>query len=152
MAGAISLLATSVPAFVTMIYRLVFYVESPRFLISNGRFLHARKILEKRHVGIENDYLPKQREFSELVDVETLQTRHVCSQTLSDFPHIFKQPYLCTTLTLLVINSTKAGPFWGLNLFLPSLLADITSNSYFIAFIGYLGQIPGIMLMLIIVE
>ena len=148
-------IATSVPAFVTMIYRLVFYMESPRFLISKGRFVQARKIFEKMARWNRkdlNNYLPKEREFSELVGIETLQTRHVCSQTLRDFLHIFKKPYLRTTLTLLVINSTNAGTFWGVTLFLPSLLADITSNSYFIAFIGYLGQIPGIMLMLIIVE
>ena len=147
--------ATSVPAFVTLAYRLLFYVESPRFLISKGQLSEARKILAKMaHWNGKNlnDYLPQGREFSELVVTETGQTDRNCSQTLDNFLYIFRPPYLRTTLALLVINTTNAATFWGVALFLPSLLAEITTNSYFIAFMGYLGQIPGLMLMLIIVE
>jgi MFS family permease len=150
-------LITSVPAFVTLVYRLVFYVESPRFLISKGRYKAARKILDKmaRWNGKKLDeYLPQTKEFSELVVTDFTESSgcHNLSQTLRNFLYIFKRFYLRTTLSLLVINITNTGAFWGASLFLPSLLADLTSSSYFIAFMGYLGQIPGIILMLIIVE
>lgn len=147
--------ATSAPAFVTLIYRLVFYYESPRFLISKGRYQAARKILAKMALWNKknlDDYLPQGKEFSELVITDFKKSRRNCSETIQNFLFIFKRHYLRTTLALLVINITNAGTFWGVSLFLPSLLSDITSNSYFIAFMGYLGQIPGILLMLIIVE
>ena len=146
---------TSVPAFVTLVYRLVFYVESPRFLISKGRCEAARKILAKmaKWNGKKlDDYLPQGKVFSELVVTDFAMSSRNLSQTLHNFLHIFKRFYLRTTLALLVINITNTGAFWGASLFLPSLLADLTSSSYFIAFMGYLGQIPGILLMLIIVE
>lgn len=148
-------LVTSTPAFVTLVYRLVFYVESPRFLISKGRYKEARKIFAKMARWNQKDldgFLPQEREFSDLVVTDFVQRNQNLSQTLHDFLFIFKRYYLRTTLALLVINTTNAGTFWGASLFLPSLLADVISNSYFIAFMGYLGQIPGILLMLIIVE
>ena len=148
-------IVTSLPAFVTLVYRLLFYVESPRFLISKGQLHRARRILEKmaRWNGKNlSEYLPKEREFSLLVETKTLQTGSGKLGTLYNFFYIFKPLYLRTTLALLIINITNAGSFWGISLFLPSLLTDITSDSYFIAFMGYLGQIPGILLMLIIVE
>ena len=147
-------LASSVPAFITVIYRLVFWVESPRFLISRGRFREARRIFQTMAQWNHRDLdqcLPAEVELSELVETQNLVQRS-WSQALQDFLYIFKPMYLRTTLPLLVINATNAGAFWGISLFLPSLLHDITANSYFIAFMGYLGQIPGILLMLIIVE
>ena len=141
-------IVTSLPAFVTLVYRLLFYVESPRFLISKGQLHRARRILEKMARWNGNEYLPKEREFSLLVETKTLQTGSGKLGTLYNL-NIFKPLYLRTTLALLITN---AGSFWGISLFLPSLLTDITSDSYFIAFMGYLGQIPGILLMLIIVE
>ena len=149
------IIATSAPAFITLIYRLVFYIESPRFLIMKGRYKAARKVLEKMARWNRknlDEFLPREKEFSELVVTNCEERQGNLSQTFRNFLFIFKRFYLRTTLALLVINITNAGTFWGASLFLPSLLADITSNSYFIAFMGYLGQIPGILLMLIIVE
>lgn len=148
-------LFSSVPAFITLIYRLIFYYQSPRFLISKGKYEAARKILAKmcKWNGKDlNNYLPQRKEFSELVVTDFKESKWNCTETIHNFLFIFKRFYLRTTLALLVINTTNAGTFWGASLFIPSLLSDITSNSYFIAFIGYLGQIPGIFLMLIIVE
>ena len=149
-------LATSVPAFVTVAYRLVFHVESPRFLIGKGRLSAARKVFAKMARWNRknlDEILPPEMEFSDLVETAPLQTgRRNLAQTLHNFLQIFKPFYLRTTIALLIINTTNAGTFWGVSLFLPSLLRDITSNNYFIAFMGYLGQIPGILLMLIIVE
>ena len=148
--------ATSVPAFVTVIYRLTFYVESPRFLLSKGRCTAARKVfaqMARWNRKNLDEYLPQELEFSELVETVPLQKgKQNLVQTLHNFLHIFKPFYLRTTIALLIINTTNAGTFWGVSLFLPSLLRDITSDNYFIAFMGYLGQIPGILLMLIIVE
>lgn len=149
-------LATSFPAFVTVAYRLVFHVESPRFLISKGRFTEARRVFDKMARWNRknlDDYLPRELEFCKLVETEPQEpSRGKLSQTLHNFLHIFKPVYLRTTIALMIINTTNAGTFWGVSLFLPSLLHKITPNSYFIAFMGYLGQIPGILLMLIIVE
>ena len=149
-------MATSAPAFVTFIYRLVFNVESPRFFISKGKLSKARKVLEKmaRWNGKNlSECLPEGAELSDVVLTKELRkNKGHWSQTVHDFLYIFKPFYLRTTLALLVINTTNAATFWGISLFLPSLLHKITRSSYFIAFMGYLGQIPGLLLMLIIVE
>lgn len=148
-------LTSSVPAFITFVYRLIFYYQSPRFLISKGKYEAARKILAKmaKWNGKNlDDYLPQRKEFSELIVTDFKESKWNCTKTIQNFLFIFKRHYLPITLPLLVINTTNAGTFWGASLFIPSLLSDITSNGYFIAFMGYLGQIPGILLMLIIVE
>ena len=149
-------LATASPAVVTTIYRVAFHTESPRFLITKGRYKAARKVLArmaKMNGKNLEDFVPREEEFRDIVATDSEQRQgKLFSQTLRNFIGILKPKYLRMTLALAVINITSAGTFWGASLFLPSLLADLTTNSYFIAFMGYLGQIPGILLMLIIVE
>lgn len=151
-------IATSMPAFITVVYRLLFYYESPRFLITKGRYKKARRILAimaKWNRKDLDDFIPSDKLFNDIMYAEFEQEKkktRTLFETLRNMKHIFSKKYIRTTISLIIINVTCAGALWGASLFLPSLLSTMISNNYFIAFMGYLGQIPGILLMLIIVE
>ncbi len=66
---------------------------------------------------------------------------------------LFKPAYARQTLCLSIIFITEMCGYYGSSVFLPGVLEKLgVSNPYFAAFVGFLGQIPGILLMSIIVE
>ena len=51
-----------------------------------------------------------------------------------------------------IIYVTHSVAYFSLALFTPTILHNLIPNNYFTAFVGYLGQIPGVLLTSIIVE
>jgi len=149
-------IATALPSFFSTLYRLVFFIESPRFLIAKGRFAKARKTLSlmARMNGKNlNDFLPEEKEFQYSVSIET-KKKETFVQSFSKFLTIFKPPYLKRTICLSIIYPTETITYYASALFFPAILKEQLgiNNPYFTLFIGYLGQIPGILLMAIILE
>ena len=149
-------IATAIPSFISTLYRLVFFVESPRFLIAKGKFAKARKTLSlmARMNGKNlNDFLPEEKEFQYSVSIEA-KTKETFLQSFSKFLTIFKPPYLNRTICLSIIYPTVTMTYYASALFFPAVLKKQLgiSNPYFTLFVGYLGQIPGILLMAIIIE
>ena len=136
------------------IARLVFHVQSPRYLIARGRFKEARKVLSQmaRINGRNlNDFLPSEADFEKLV-VSVIPTDRNLWQTAKNFRTMFQVPYLKTTILISIVYSLEGMSAYGSTLFLPNVLNKLNVNPYFTTFVGYLGQIPGILLMSIIVE
>ena len=147
-------IAAAIPNFLAMIFRLSFHLQSPRYLIAKGRFSEARKVLSQmaRFNGKNlSDILPDEYELNELVVIET-PNDHNLWKTIKNFGAIFKSPYLKTTVLIGIAYVTEGMSSYGASLFLPIILSRLNVNPYFTAFVGYLGQFPGILLMAIIVE
>ena len=99
-----------------------------------------------------NDFLPEEREFQCIVSVDT-KTEETCLQSFSKFLVIFKPLYLRRTICLTIIYMVETVTYYASSLFLPAVLKKLNVRSpYFTIFVGFLGQIPGILLMSIIIE
>ena len=147
-------IAAAIPNFLAMIFRLMFHLQSPRYLIAKGRFSEARKVLSQMAcINGKNlsDLLPEEFELNELVVIET-PNDHNLWKTIQNFGAIFKSPYLRTTVLIGIAYVIEGMSSYGATLFLPNILSRLNVNPYFTAFVGYLGQFPGILLMAIIVE
>ena len=147
-------IAASIPSLFAVFFRLVFHLQSPRYLIARGRFKEARNVLSQmaRINGKKlSDFLPDEIKFQKLVAIET-QTNRSLWQTVLDFRIIFKSPYLKRTVLISIVYVLEGMSAYGAVLFLPNILNKLNVNPYFTSFVGYLGQIPGVLLMSIIVE
>ena len=77
---------------------------------------------------------------------------NVCSQFWKSLASIFKPPYLRMTVPISLIYVTSSTAYVCSSIFLLRILKEFGTDPYFTSFTGYLGQIPGILLMSIIVE
>ena len=148
------IIATAIPILFAALFRLVFYLQSPRFLLSKGRFKEARMVLSQmaRVNGKQlSDFLPEDIDLEELIIMEA-ESNQSFWQTAKNFRVIFSRMYLRRTVLIGIIFPMQLAGYIGSSLFLPSVLNNLTHKPYFNAFVGYLGQIPGIVLMSIIVE
>ena len=103
-----------------------------------------------------NDILPENVQLDEVIANSQLENGADSEKNYHNFTSalllMFKRPYLRTTILLSIIFTTETGAFYVSSLFLPKVLLDLGTNPYFTVFVGYLGQIPGILLMSIIME
>ena len=156
------IVATTIPQLFCAAFRLfIFPLQSPRFLIAKRRFKKARKVLGimARLNGKKLDeILPKGTKLdSEYYDVkiheEIVERKpQVCAQFWRNLGSIFKRPYLKMTVLITTIYVTSSTAYYCSSIFLLQMLKEYGTDPYFTSFTGYLGQIPGILLMSIIVE
>ena len=139
---------------IAFLYRIIFCFESPRFLVSKGKIESAWKLFatisrvnRKDITAITN----KKEFFTNLALEKTEEKSRPRSESMS-FLRIFKQPYLKRTLCFLVIYNTQDISYFGSTLFMPYSLQALGVDPYFVSFVGFTAQIPGIALMAIIVE
>ena len=143
-------IATAIPSFLVVGYRLLFPFESPRFLITKGRYEKAYKTLSRMaKFNGKNLHIS-----SAMLDIQVPErpSTSTLGQSCLKLGYVFKKKYIRTTVCLSIIYVTHTTAYYGSSLFIPSILRKLVPNSYFTAFIGYLGQIPGVLLMSIIVE
>ena len=148
------IIAASILVMFPAVFRLIFHVQSPRYLIARGRFEEARKVFSlMAHINGKNlnDFLPSGFDFEKLVVVESPANRNIL-QTAKHFRTMFRTPYLKTTILISIVYTLEGMSAYGSSLFLPNVLNKLNVNPYFTTFVGYLGQIPGVLLMSIIVE
>ena len=141
-------IATAIPSFVVVPFRIIFPFESPRYLVARGDHKRAYKVL-RRMAQFNRKELP-----FPLSAIETLPscTKSNLKTSCYKLGSVFKKVYLRTTVSLSIIYVAHTVAYYSLAIFTPTILGDLVQNSYFTAFIGYLGQIPGVILMSIIVE
>lgn len=148
------LIAASIPFFVGTAYRMIFFFQSPRFLLAKGQFKETRKVLKQmawmNGKNIDN-FIPETVKFEEFIHVEK-ETKRTCVQSARALLGIFDRQYLRTTILLSIIYVTETVAYYASGLFIPEVLQNFGVNPFFTAFVGYLGQIPGIALISIIVE
>ncbi len=152
-------MASSIPFFIGTLYRVLFYVESPRFLLARGRFQDSRKSLQKMaQLNGKNlsDLIPDNVPLADYLLIKPRIKKNFSENVCSLFS-IFKKPYLRTTILLSIIYVTETVAYYSAGVFLPQFLLNVSpffanQGPFFTAFVGYLGQLPGIALMAIIIE
>lgn len=98
-----------------------------------------------------DNFIPKSVKLEAFIHFEK-KAKRTCIQSAKTLLSIFDQRYLRTTLLLSVIYVTETVAYYASGLFIPQVLQNFGVNPFFTAFVGYLGQIPGIALMSIIIE
>jgi MFS family permease len=151
------IIATTIPQLFCAVYRLfIFPLQSPRFLIAKGRYKEANKVFKKMAwLNRKNvdDILPKGVKLDvSQADIGAERKAHICVQFWKSVASIFKPPYLRMTVPISLIYVTSSTAYVCSSIFLLQVLKEFGTDPYFTSFTGYLGQIPGILLMSIIVE
>ena len=144
------LIATMIPSLLTAIFRIIFYFQSPRFLIAKKKYRQAWKVLNimARMNGKNLSHFISESEFvftvSSNTDVERTPIRYI--------PVMFKALFLRRTLCLIGLVATNVIAYSGASIFLPQELHKLHVNIYFTIFVTFIAQVPGILLAAIIVE
>ena len=144
------LVAAAIPYFIPAAYRLLFHIQSPRFLLAKGRYKDAEAVFNK--MACINGRAPVPHALLNIrPTVENSKERSTKTLLLAVLS-MFKLPYLRTTVCLSIIFVTETASYFSASAFLPLVLKNFGLDPYLVSFMGYLGQIPGILLMAIIVE
>lgn len=145
------IIATAIPPFFVAGFRVVFPFESPRFLVTQGRYEEAYKVLS-RMARFNGKRLSFSLQTLQSIQVLYKKPKVTFKQSCLKLGYVFKKIYLRTTVCMSIIYVTHTVAYYSMSTFIPSILQRLVHNSYFTAFIGFLGQIPGVLLMSIIVE
>ena len=126
-------IATAIPCLIPCAFRLIFYVESPRFQITKNRPAAAWKTfsLMARINCISLSNLIDKEEFMYHSKTNQKSTSH-----LNDFAKIFGRHHVVHTLALVILYSTVYTSYMGLTIFLPGLLQSLKVNPFSGAVIG----------------
>ena len=151
------IVASGAPAVIVGLFRLVFYVESPRYLITRGKIEKAWNIFKfiakfnSKDIytfSSEDDFC---RNFSlneSCEHTQRVRKRFILLQLLE----IFRSRYLRRTIPLSFMIMTQSLGYMTSQLFLIDFLKKLGQNAYFSVLCLSLAQIPGYLLMSIIVE
>ena len=149
------IIAYSIPSMFVAGFRLLFPFESPRFLVIKKRDEKAYKVLSRmaKFNGKKlQSFTIDRGEYAIQMPDENTRSVAKLRQSFLKLVRIFKKVYIRTTVCLSIIVVTHMSAYYSSAAFIPSILHKLVPNSYFTTFIGYLGQIPGVLLMSIIVE
>ena len=142
------IVAASIPYFIPAVYRLIFSIQSPRFLISKGRYEEAQHVFNKM-ARINGKELP-----AILLNgctIQSIQYKDMklksgktpsCAKSnplFAGFKALFKLSQLRLTLCLSVIFVIETGSYLCASTFLPLVLKKFGMDPYFVSFMGYLG-------------
>ena len=142
-------IATMAPSLFAAAFRLLFYFQSPRFLIAKKKYRKAWKVFNTMAWmnGKDLSQFITEAEF-----VSTVTTDAVGRAPLRSVLLIFKRPYLRRTLCLMGLIVTEVSAYIGSSLFLPNELEKLHVDQYLAIFVAFVAQVPGILLMSIIIE
>ena len=151
------IVSTSIPAFFSIIVRVIFYFESPRYLVSKGKLEKAWNtfnIMAKMNMK-QLDQLITKKEFMRdaAMSLSDQKTRdNSMWSTLQQLSCILKPPLLRRTICLTIIFTLQLMVSYGTTLFLPYNLQILGVSPYLCSFIAFTAEIPGILLLAIIIE
>lgn len=155
------IMATSIPSILSVIYRLLFHFESPRYLVSRGRCQEAWNTFssmakmngkELTRTITREEFEAWMRILQQRAEDETNLSGKLHSSLLSKFTYVFKPLYLRRTVCFVLVYCLHNLGFYGSTLFLPNVLQSLGVDPYFSLFTSFLAQIPGILLMSILIE
>ena len=135
------------PAFLTAAFRLIFYFQSPRYLLGKQKYTEAWKVL-KFMAWMNGKNLSSFVEESKFSS--TVHTDKTTRPPLKDLVIIFKRPYLRRTLCLTGLIITEISGYIGSTLFLPQELTKLNVDKYFSTLVAFIAQVPGVLFMAII--
>ena len=142
-------ITTALLCLIPCAFRLIFYVESPRFQVTRNRPAAAWKtfsLMAQINCVSLSDYFDKE-EFMYYSKTNQKTTSH-----LNDFVKIFGRRHVVHTFALVVVYMAVYISYIGMTVFLPGLLQSLKVNPFSGAFIGLAAQIPGALLASIITE
>ena len=153
------IVGTSIPAFFAVVFRLIFFIESPRLLMSKGDAEKAWKtfsIMAKMNFKQLEDLVSKEQLIKECSLSGQLQstqtTYHSLLISLKQLSCILKPPLLRQTICLALLYSIQVMTAYGTTLFLPYNLKGLGIDPYICSFIAFVAEIPGILFLSIIIE
>jgi len=149
------IMASTIPAFLVVVFRILFHFESPRFLIAKGKDVRAREIfkriskINRKNLGdhfrvLECKIILSE---SEVNSGDTLE-----KSLLQQFLMIFHPRSLRATLSLSVIIITETIGYICSQIFLPNFLVEVGISLYFTLMVTLVAQILGNILLAIITE
>ena len=147
-------IASAIPPLVSVLYRTIFYFQSPRFLVGKGKLEAAWKIFSIMAKFNRKSHICNPKSKHEFMKCESRVGKQKPGGVvvLSRFSRIFKPPLLRVTLCLIVLKLGARFAFFNSTLFLPIILGNLGVDPNFSLFVAFTAQIPGILLMAIITE
>ena len=146
-------LAGAIPAFPVALFRVLFLFESPRFLVAKQKVEKAWIVFSRMAWINGKDltlFLSKEEFETFLCLTEEQQNR---STSILQLLKIFRRTSLRRTLCLMILISAITFGYRGATLFLPQFLMKFRqTNLYLTILVVFVAQIPGILLMSIIIE
>ena len=148
---------SALPCFLVVAFRLVFYFQSPRYLIANGKHNKAWKVfntIAKMNRKKLTDFITMS-EFNNCLTINADENQSTKQKPQSIFVQllkIFHPKYLRRTVPLSIILVTQSFGFLSSQLFLPDFLKKLNVGTYFTLLVTAIAQIPGILLLSIIVD
>ena len=144
------IIVTAIPCLLLGVYRLVFFFESPRYLVSRGK-------IEKAWLVFGRMAKINRKNLQEIASIENFEAHVNNSDTflshIKKIPRLFKKPFLWHTLSVSIASPvTRSVIFANSLMFLSVLLQNLGVNPYMGLVIGSVSQIPGLLLMSIITE
>lgn len=153
-------MALSVSSLVTAVLRMLFWVQSPRFLVNKGDIDGAWKILNfiakvnRKDLSLFASKDDLRRNISIKQKSIQVNRKRTFSILLTKYGSIFKRQYLRLTITLILVSMLSNAGDYGTTLFLPNILSTLVPKQYlyFLPLAGLFARIPGIFFMSIIIE
>ena len=153
-------IAISIPSLFTTVLRIIFWVQSPRFLVNKGDIDGAWNILNlmaKINRKDLNRFVCKddlETHYKEQSTYGTTSCKSTLYNLLKKYSSVFKRQYLRTTIILSLIVMLSNSGDYGTTLFLPNILSTLVPKQYlyFLPLAGLFARIPGVMFMSIIIE
>ena len=140
------LIASAMPPLLAAALRMLFYFQSPRFLMSRGETTAAWKVF-KVMANVNRKKL-SDADKKVIIEKENGGRDNVCRK----FICLFKPPLLRLTILLLIIKLCARFAFYSTLIFIPVILANLEVTIYLSLLFASVAQIPGILLMSIITE
>ena len=153
-------IAISIPSLFTTILRIVFWVQSPRFLVNKGDIDGAWNVLSlmakvnRKELGQFACKDDIRHYLKQNVGVTNSNCKSTTFDLLKKYSSVFKRQYLRTTIILSLISMLSNSGDYGTTLFLPNILNALVPKQYlyFLPLAGLFARIPGVMFMSIIIE
>ena len=151
------IIASALPLFLAAAFRMLFFYQSPRYLIARKRYKDAAKLLRTMAAFNRKDinvFLPDGTSLEAVLaqGTDRDQNKLTLISNLRRILTIFKPPLLYRTVCFFVIAIMVTITIMGIVLFTPILMKSLGADPYFVLFTSILAQIPGLLLMSIITE
>ena len=135
------LLCSAAPLLLVFLARLCFRVESPRFLLSVGKYDRAIEVIQ--WIAKQNGKFFPLEDFIFVVknDVEK-----------SSFSKLFSKEYATQTVKLSLIWLLQSVGYWGCTAFFPNYFTEFDAPVYLDMFVNICAEIPGFFFAMILIN